>query len=506
MTNYYFVATSEMTITLLTAQDTTTASVRIVPFVKNAHFHDSLAAFAQQHGLAKTLLANDFKAEWKENLVVYTSNNQKIYLLGLGEKATFGETQAAFRSLIFQQKARLSSHIAVDFTINNSNDLQKNNNIEAAVAGLLLGRYDIGSYKTEKKPVTFTFQSTQEITIDCIGDHIDQKTIDRARAVAETQLRILDLVNAPANIVSPQTLGKWAKESGEKHGFSAEILDLPMIVQKGLHALIAVSKGAAADPAFLILEYKPSNNLEKLPTIGLVGKGVTFDTGGISLKDSGNMHYMKSDMGGAAAVLGAIEVAAKLQLPVHFVATIPTTENCIDGNATKPGDIIGSYLGKSIEVIDTDAEGRLILADGIAYLNQNFRPDVLIDLATLTGSVVRTLGYAAAGLFSNNDELAAKLALLGEQCGERLWRLPLWEAYADDIKSDVADLRNFSGKPTAGAISAAKFLEVFTENHPAWAHLDIAGTAFTDSEFATQKSATGYGVRLLTEYLSSFGQ
>ncbi len=446
-------------------------------------------------------VSKDFRAEFKENLVFYAPNGNKIYLLGLGVVAGFAETQAAFRSLIFQQKARLSEHVALIFNHQQFSPEQETICAEAALNGTLLGRYDIGLFKTEKNGTHNLFQQNTA-KLDIHSDSISQKIIDKVEIIANTQAQILTLMNSPANKVTPQTLGDWAKKSGETNGFSVEVMDLKTITEKGLFALLAVNQGSELEPTFIVMEYLPKTD-KKLKKIGLIGKGVTFDTGGISLKDSAGMHYMKSDMGGAAAVLGTMQVAAKLQLPVHLVAAIPATENCVDGKSVKPGDIIGSYLGKTIEVIDTDAEGRLILADGLAYINKNFQPDVLIDLATLTGSVIRTLGYAAAGLFTNNDELARQLTQVGDQCGERLWRLPLWDSYLDDIKSDVADLRNFSGKPTAGAISAAKFLEVFTEKHTAWAHLDIAGTAFGDSEFSSQKSATAYGIRLLTEYLSA---
>jgi leucyl aminopeptidase len=190
-----------------------------------------------------------------------------------------------------------------------------------------------------------------------------------------------------------------------------------------------------------------------------------------------------------------------LKLPVHVIGIVPSTENSVDGRSTKPGDVITSYSGKTIEIIDTDAEGRVILADGLGYMVRNFKPDVLIDLATLTGSVIAALGYHAAGLFTPNDELAAQLTKSADQTGERIWRMPVWDVYKEDIKSDVADLKNFSGKPIAGSISAAKFLEVFSEKHPAWAHLDIAGMAFADTEFGSQKNATGFGIRLLIDYL-----
>jgi len=211
-------------------------------------------------------------------------------------------------------------------------------------------------------------------------------------------------------------------------------------------------------------------------------------------------------MGGAAAVLGALEAAAELRLPIHLTGVILAAENSVDALALRPSDVIGSYSGKTIEIIDTDAEGRLILADGLTYAVRNHQPDVVIDLATLTGSVVRTLGYHAAGIFSNNDTLSKQLCEAGDSVGERLWPLPLWDVYKEDIKSDIADLRNFSGKQVAGAISAAKFLEVFVEEHPAWAHLDIAGVAFNDSEFTSQKSATAYGVRLLLAYLEGLSK
>ena len=198
-----------------------------------------------------------------------------------------------------------------------------------------------------------------------------------------------------------------------------------------------------------------------------------------------------------------MEAAAKLQLPIHLIGIVPTTDNSVDAKSVKPSDVIDSYSGKTIEVIDTDAEGRLILADGLCYMVKNYAPDVLIDLATLTGSTVRALGYHAAGLFSNHDGLAADLAAAGERTGERAWRLPIWDIYRDNLKSDVADIRNYSGPPPSPALSTRlSFLETFIEGHSQWAHLDIAGVAFTDSEFSSQKSATGFGIRLLLDYFN----
>jgi leucyl aminopeptidase len=210
---------------------------------------------------------------------------------------------------------------------------------------------------------------------------------------------------------------------------------------------------------------------------------------------------MKSDMGGAAAVIGTLEMAAKLGLKVNIVGAVALTENCIDSLAIKPGDVIGSYLGKTIEVINTDAEGRLVLADALAYVKKNHQPDAMIDLATLTGNCIQALGYAAAALLSNNDDLAQSLKNSGQTTGEKVWRMPLWDDYKDMMKSDVADIKNLSSAPIAGAITAAKFLEEFIDGHTNWAHLDIAGVAFGDSEYGSMKSATGYGVKLLVDWL-----
>ena len=313
---------------------------------------------------------------------------------------------------------------------------------------------------------------------------------------------MLDLMNAPANYKTPQTLADWTVASGRQFGYAVTVLEKAELEKQKLGALLSVSAGSEAPPVLIIAEYKPADATNAL-TVGLVGKGVTFDTGGLSIKPSTSMHLMKSDMGGAAAVLGALEVAAKLNLPIHVIGIVPATENSVDSRSTKPGDVITSYTGKTIEIIDTDAEGRVILADGLGYMIRHYQPDILIDLATLTGSVIAALGLHAGGMFTQNDELARQLTQAADQTGERLWRMPLWDEYKEDVKSDVADVKNFSGKPLAGSISAAKFLEVFTDEHPAWAHLDIAGMAFADSEFGTQKNATGFGIRLLIAYLQT---
>ncbi|MBO9612348.1 MAG: leucyl aminopeptidase [Dyadobacter sp.] len=429
-----------------------------------------------------------FKAE-KGEMWWYSS---KELWLGLGKKPKLPAVTRIFRSLFFKRKDRWPVHITLDARG------REGEWVGNAVNGIALGGYDLQLYKTEPKAVSAFFQSgTLSILVDEGSDVEESARI--ALTTALVQIRIMDLMNAPSNYKKPATLAEWARKSGAEHGYSVEILEKAALELQGMHALLAVNKGSDEPPVMIVSDYQPAHYAK---TVALVGKGVTFDTGGISIKPSANMHLMKSDMGGAAAVLGTIELAARLKLPVRIVGVIPSTENSVDGSAMKPGDVISSYAGKTIEVIDTDAEGRLILADGLHYAVKQFEPDVLIDLATLTGSIIQTLGYEAAGLFTPNDELATELIHAADETGERLWRLPVWDEYKEEISSDIADVKNYHGKPLAGAIVAAKFLEVFTAGHSAWAHLDIAGMAFGDTEFAPGRAGTAYGVRLLIAYLS----
>lgn len=431
-----------------------------------------------------------FKAE-KGEMWWYSS---KELWIGLGKSPQLPAIIKIFRSLFFKRKDRWPEEIVLDC---NGREPEW---IENAVNGIILGGYDLQLYKTEPKALSAFFKTGTLLVLTANNAPAIDEAINIGHKTALVQLRIMDLMNAPSNYKNPATLAEWAKESGEKNGYKVTVFDKARLEELGMHALLAVGKGSPEPPLMIVSEYEPEQYTK---TVALVGKGVTFDTGGISIKTSANMHLMKSDMGGAAAVLGAVELAAQMKLPVRIIGVIPSTENSVDGLSMKPGDVIASYSGKTIEVIDTDAEGRLILADGLSYAIREFKPDVVIDLATLTGSVIQTLGYEAAGLFTPNDALAGALAQSGDITGERVWRLPIWDAYKEEISSDIADVKNYHGKPLAGAIVAAKFLEAFTDEHPAWAHLDIAGTAFGDTEFAPGRAGTAYGVRLLRAYLST---
>lgn len=478
----------------------------VVPCIKNAplppEWEDALIAA----GLSSELLASDFSGDAREVHSFYLpleGLRRKVYLVGLGEKPGFAQVQSAFRSFVFRYQTKLPAQIALFFLHMDDPGLLRH--LEGALNGIMLGRYQLGSLKTEEKTDHPFFGKNAGVQVLCQENHSQQaeEIATRTRHIATTQMEIFDLVNQPSNLITPQALAKWAVKSGDTQRYKVEVLEKPRLEKEGFHALLAVNRGSVDPAVFIIMDYQPEDQ-PSLGTICLVGKGVTFDTGGLSIKPSSNMHFMKTDMGGAAAVMGAVEAAAKLKLPIRVIGLIPSTDNSVDGHSLKPNEVISSYNGKTIEVIDTDAEGRLILADGLSYAVRNYQPDALIDLATLTGSTIRTLGYAAGGLFSNDDTLAETLTRAGEHSGERLWRLPIWDDYNDGIKSDIADVKNLSSKPTAGAIYAAKFLEVFTDKHPSWAHLDIAGVAVTDSEFARQKSATAYGVRLLVEFFEDW--
>ena len=374
-------------------------------------------------------------------------------------------------------------------------DLQDSNldQSDAILNGLITGTYQIGKYKSTDIP-TSKLQN-----IDVYNKELSSEQLKSILGIAETQMQIMDLMNGPANISNIKKIISWAQKSGSTHGYDVTVLDTAQLESLGMGSLLAVGKAAVTKSHMLVMEYKHADSQSE--KVALVGKGVTFDTGGLSIKGSTNMHYMKSDMGGAAAVLGAMETVAKNQLKRHVIGVVPLAENVIASNAVIPGDIITTYSGKTIEVIDTDAEGRMILADALFYAQEQFNPDIMIDLATLTGSAVRTFGYHCGAIFSKNTALLEKLQSIGTTYGERLWPLPIWDDYQEDLYSDVADLRNLGTLPMAGAITAAKFLENFTNEHPAWTHLDIAGVAFGNTPTSKQKAGTGFGVKLLFEFL-----
>ena len=324
-----------------------------------------------------------------------------------------------------------------------------------------------------------------------------------AQVVASAVSWARDLGNTPANDLGPKELGREAVLAGRRDGFRVRVLDRREIVREKMAGLLAVNAGSVRPPAFVVADYRPS---KPRGTAVLVGKGITFDSGGISIKPAPSMGEMKYDMMGAATALACVRAASAIRLPIRVVALAPLTENLPSGSATRPGDILRMRNGKTVEVDNTDAEGRLVLADALAYAAR-FRPDVLLDFATLTGAVLVALGHECAAVFTGDEKLARELRAAGDATGERLWRLPLWDDYRENLRSEWADMKNTGGR-SAGTINAAVFLKEFVPAGPPWAHIDIAGVAHFEKEHAGYAAgATGFGVALTVEFLRGwFGE
>ena len=315
----------------------------------------------------------------------------------------------------------------------------------------------------------------------------------QGQAIAEGMALAKTLGNLPGNVCTPTYLADTALQIAEDHAIQCEILERADMEALGMHSLLSVAKGSHQPPKLIVLQYKGGEESDK-PLL-LIGKGITFDSGGISLKPGEGMDEMKFDMCGAASVLGTLKAVALMKLPINLTVIVPTTENMPGGAASKPGDIVASMSGQTIEILNTDAEGRLILCDALTYA-ERFSPDAVIDVATLTGACVIALGHVATGLFANDDALARELLSAGDEALDRAWQMPLWDDYQDLLTSNFADMANIGGRP-AGSVSAACFLSRFAEKYE-WAHLDIAGTAWKSG---AEKGATGRPVPLLAHYL-----
>jgi len=328
----------------------------------------------------------------------------------------------------------------------------------------------------------------------------DQARITRGlrqgQAIGEGASLARELGNLPGNVCTPAYLAERAETLGKDSGLKVQVFDEKAIAKMGMGSFLSVARGSAEPPRFIVMRYQGAAKDD--PPVALVGKGVTFDTGGISIKPSGEMDEMKYDMCGAASVFGTLHAVAQLKLPINVVGIIPATENMPGGKATKPGDIVTSMSGQTIEILNTDAEGRLILCDALTYAKEKVKPVLTIDIATLTGACVIALGHVASGLYSNDDKLAKELLDAGHAAWDRAWHMPLWDDYQQQLSSNFADLANIGGRP-GGSITAACFLSRFTRDMK-WAHLDIAGTAWVSGK---AKGATGRPVGLLTEFLIS---
>src|SRR6266849_2364598 len=369
----------------------------------------------------------------------------------------------------------------------------------AIVEGAFIGNFDPDYYRSDRKD-----QKIDALTIITSGDKTAlEKTASEAQIIGESQNFTRDLVNEPSNRMTPTILGERARKMCQEVGLKCEVHGADKIKEMKMGAFWSVAQGSDEPPALIVMKYEPAGAPEK-PVLGLVGKGITFDTGGISIKPADGMEKMKYDMAGGATMIGAMRAIALLKPKVKVIGIVCATENMPSGKAQKPGDVQIAMSGKSIEIINTDAEGRLVLADGLYYARQ-LGCTHLVDAATLTGACVVALGYVNAGVFANDDQMYERFSKALEKAGEKMWRLPLDEEYKESIRSNIADIVNSGGR-WGGAITAAMFLKEFAEETP-WIHLDIAGTAWMeDSKAWIAKGPSGIAVRSLVEFARDFGE
>ena len=426
---------------------------------------------------------------------------KNVLLIGLGLKEKFSLEKIRLASAKTVSHAKCMKFESARFDLESfTGNFAIPDAAAAAVEGARLSSYRFDKYKSKPSApaalAEFNIYSLRPSNAALIN-----KTMKDSEIVCEGVFFTRDLANEPANIMTPQRLAQAAKEMAQKNNLSCKILGPSQIRQLKMGGILGVSQGSVNPPQFIILENKVKSS--KKPIV-LVGKGITFDTGGISIKPSNDMDKMKFDMCGAAAVIGAMKVIANLKLPVKVIGLAPVCENMPGGRAQRPGDIIRCLNGKTVEVLNTDAEGRLILADALAYAKR-FNPEVLIDIATLTGACAATFADLAIGLMSTDASLTQRLLKAGDTTGERVWELPLWDEYFDLIKATYADIQNIS-KKYAGTITAGMFLKEFADHTKSWAHLDIAGTAWNEGgpKPLSPIGATGVGVRLFTRFIKEY--
>lgn len=475
-----------------------------------------LAPLARALGgrLEAAIASGEFKGKRGETLLLHADPGapvRRVLLIGLGAESGVGAEglRRAAGSAIGAAQAKRAARVVL--VVPAMRRLRPAAQAEALAEGAVLAGYRFDRYRTQRDEppadvsrVTLLFERTKEL-----------RALRQAAAVgvvlAESQNAARDLSNEPANHLSPAALASATQKMARACGLTCRVFDVPELERRGMGGLLAVGQGSANAPRLIVIEHgraaksrgAAGRRRAGLPTIALVGKGITFDSGGISIKPAAAMHEMKHDMSGAAAVVGALRAAALLEIPVHVVGVIAAAENLPSATAYRPGDIVKTASGQTVEVLNTDAEGRIVLSDALHFARTEYTPEAIVDLATLTGACVVALGKWCSGLFSNDERLASSLAHAAEDSGERVWRMPVWDEHREAIRSEIADLKNTGGRD-GGAITAAAFLSCFVEKTP-WAHLDIAGTAYADKATPYQpRGATGAGVRLLAAWLRAY--
>ncbi len=485
----------------------------VTPLLILPLFSDQISGIAAQlndqlSGLFAEILETDgFKAKCGDTRLIYNTGAAapRVLLLGIGARDGFSAHVLRRAAAKAVQAARALKKTEIAVVLPRFDAVSTEDSALALGEGLTLGAHLFDDFKTGEKaaPVekVAVLLESGEAEAESELKNV-QKGLDLAAILSAATLKCRALVNTPSNLKKPETIAQAARDIAAEKGLRVEVWDETRILEEKMGALYGVGMGSEAPPRFIVLEYVPEGAENEAP-IALVGKGMSFDTGGYSLKPSTSMEDMKDDMAGAAVVLAAMSALGDLKIARRVLGVIPSAENMISERAQRPGDIVTARGGKTIEVLNTDAEGRLILADALVWTSEQ-KPSVIIDFATLTGAIGTALGQEAAGLFSNDNELSAALAHSGEKVAERVWRLPLWEEYRDAMKGSISDLKNISGDRYAGSIVAAIFLEQFVEKGIPWAHFDIAAVALVKKEkYLTQRGATGFGVRMILDYLRS---
>ncbi|MBN2478010.1 leucyl aminopeptidase [Candidatus Micrarchaeota archaeon] len=422
----------------------------------------------------------------------FQEEGRTLLLFGLGKKEEFN-----------QDKVRKISAQAYSYTEGNKEKklylIAPEKGVRPAVEGAVLASYKFEKFKTKKKEEKEKEVKVEEITVIAAEDEKNSEELRIGKIYADAQNYVREINETPPNIMNPEKLAETAEKLSKENKLDVKIFDEKEMEKKKMNAILAVGKGSENKPRMIVLEY--NKNKKDLPLYAVVGKGITFDSGGIDLKPSRGMGEMKYDKSGAVDVLGIMKAVSELKLPIRVVGIIVAAENMPDGKAQRPSDIVRAYNGKTIEVLNTDAEGRMVLADAIAYASE-MKPKAIIDLATLTGAIVVCLGKHGIGLFSNDDVLSETIEKAGKTTYERVWKFPMWDEYKEMVKGIYGDVKNIgSDRGEAGSITAACFLQEFVGEKIKWAHLDIAGVESFESHSYLGKGASGMGVRLVTEAL-----
>lgn len=483
-----------VTTRVVDAADLTTSAL-FVPVFQSTAFPSHLAALdgAIGGGLTSAWASGDFTGKIDETVLVHGRGKlTRVVLLGMGEVEKATATTIRRVAMSAGKRARTLGVPTAAFLVPEST-LTAHALGRAIGEGLPYGAWYYGALKRPPKEPKPELASIDVIRLT--ADPEFEAGLQVGLSIAEGQSLTRGLQVLPSDVCTPAYLAEQAEGIASRHGMKVTVLDRAGLEREGMGAILAVGKGSTNEPRFIVLEYKGG---EGAPIV-LIGKGVTFDAGGISIKPAAGMEEMKYDMSGAAAVLGTMEVIGRLTPRVNVVALVPSAENMVSGSAYRPGDVVHTHLGKTIEVLNTDAEGRLLLADALSWAHR-YEPVAVVDCATLTGAVVIGLGHAASGVLGTDAGVVRDLIAAGEASDERLWELPLWDDYFEHIKSDIADMKNTGGRP-AGTITAAMLLREFAEGMP-WAHIDIAGTAYTERDRPTHvKGPSGVLVRLFSEFV-----